>query len=158
MVAYVLITGAGVAVGVLGSFLPVLPGLGLIWISTLAYALLTGPGGLAWSVLALSLGLAVGGTIAAVRIPVRSQASGRGLGVVLGVVGFFAVPVIGAPLGFASGIYLSRYRATRDATGAWRSTVTTLRALGKAALVQGLFGLAMALLWLVLVLAETFSG
>lgn len=158
MVAYVLITGAGVAVGLLGSFLPVLPGLGLIWVSTLAYALLTEPMWLDWVAVALSLALAVGGTTAAIRIPVRSQTSGRGLGLALGIAGFFIVPVVGAPMGFAAGVWLSRYRTSRDSVEAWRSTTRTLRALGRAAIVQGLFGMAMAIVWLGLVLADALSG
>ncbi len=53
---------------------------------------------------------------------------------------------------------MTRYRATRDPAEAWRSTTGTLRALGRAAIVQGLFGAAMAALWLVLVLANAVNG
>ena len=66
---------------------------------------------------------------------------------------FFVVPVVGLPLGGAAGVYLGERARTGDRTLAWRSTTATLRAFGAAALLQLAAAVAMALTWLVWVLA-----
>ena len=56
-------------------------------------------------------------------------------GAVLGVVGFFVVPVIGLPLGFVTGIYLVELqRLGRER--AWPATKAALRAVGLAILIE----------------------
>jgi uncharacterized protein YqgC (DUF456 family) len=58
------------------------------------------------------------------------------VGGVLGVVGFFVIPVIGLPLLFVLGVYLAEQLRLRDRRRAWRSTQAALRATGVTILVE----------------------
>ncbi len=52
----------------------------------------------------------------------------------LGVVGFFVVPVLGLPLGFVLGVFLGELAAASEVPDprprAWRSTVVALKNVG----------------------------
>lgn len=148
-----LLVGLAIAVGVAGTLLPILPGLGLIWIAALVFGILEGFGIAGWTAMVIITGLAIAGTAAAIRVPQRAAAAGgiswKGqlLAVALAIVGFFVVPVVGAPIGFVAGVYLvARQQAS---TRAWEVTKSTLRALLVAAGLQFVAGLAMALTWVV---------
>ncbi len=146
-----LLVGLAVAIGLLGTLLPILPGLGLIWAATVAYGLLEGFGAVGWAAIAVITGLLIGGMAAGIRIPQKAAAAG-GIGWVgqvfavgLAIAGFFVIPVLGAPIGFVAGVYLAAWRRDREA--AWSTTVSTLWALLKAAGVQFAAGIAMAMTW-----------
>jgi hypothetical protein len=51
------------------------------------------------------------------------------------VFGFFAVPVVGALVGFPLGVYLAE-RARVGSAGAWPSTREALRAVGVSILIE----------------------
>jgi uncharacterized membrane protein len=69
------------------------------------------------------------------------------LGALLGIVGFFVVPVIGLVLGFVLGVYLAELRRVgRDM--AWPSTVSAVKAVGLSLLVELVAGLLAAATWL----------
>ena len=72
---------------------------------------------------------------------------GQLLAVVLAVVGFFVIPVIGAPLGFALGILVAAFIQARSVGAAWAATVATLKGMLLASGVQLAAGLAMAFIW-----------
>ena len=57
-------------------------------------------------------------------------------GGLLGIVGFFVVPVIGLPLGFVLGIFLAELARTDGMPAAWASTVEALKATGLSVLVE----------------------
>jgi uncharacterized protein len=138
------------AVGAVGTVVPLVPGLGLVWAAGLLYGLERGfaGGDVAWFVVMTAL--AVGGTVAGWVVPhrrARGSGAGRGsvwLGVTGAVVGFFVVPVVGLALGGVAGIYLGEHLRTRDAAQAWLATRATLVGFGVAALVQ--FGMALAMI------------
>jgi uncharacterized protein YqgC (DUF456 family) len=158
-------TGAAVlaalamAVGLVGTVVPVLPGLGLVWLGALAYGLLAGFGTLGWLVMVVVTALAVLGTVAGVALPKRradSAGAARAslwLGAVAAVVGFFVVPVVGLPLGGALGIFVGELVRNGDGRAARRVTWATLVGFGLAAMVQFACGLAMIGAWLVWVVA-----
>jgi uncharacterized protein len=57
------------------------------------------------------------------------------LGGLVGIVGFFVVPVVGLPLGFVLGIYLAELqRVGRE--NAWPATKHALAAVGLALLIE----------------------
>ena len=147
------------AVGVVGTVVPLVPGIGLVLAAAVGYGLVEGFGTVGVVAMVVISALAVGGTVAGVVLPGRAAgrtgASRRSLviGVVGAVAGFFVVPVVGLPLGGAAGVYLGERARTGDRTLAWRSTTATLRAFGAAALLQLAAAIAMALTWLVWVLA-----
>lgn len=148
-----LLVGTAVAVGILGTLVPVVPGIGLVWTAALIYGILEGFGLVGWMAMAVITGLAVAGLYASVRVPQRAASIGgiplRGqlFAVGLAVVGFFAIPVVGAAVGFVAGIYLVARR--RDPTRAGAVTVATLRAMLLAAGLQFVAAMGMGLTWLV---------
>jgi uncharacterized protein len=146
-----LLVGLAVAIGLIGTLLPILPGLGLIWAATVAYGLLEGFGAVGWAAIIVITGLLVAGLFSAIRMPQKAATAG-GIGwagqvfaVGLAIVGFFVIPVVGAAVGFVGGVYLAAWRGNRQT--AWSTTVRTLRALLVAAGVQFVTGIAMAVTW-----------
>jgi uncharacterized protein YqgC (DUF456 family) len=73
------------------------------------------------------------------------------LGAVLGVVGFFVIPVVGLVVGFVLGVYLSELRRLGP-DRAWPATRAALTAVGLSMLIELLASLAAALTWAVGVL------
>lgn len=143
------------AIGLLGTLLPILPGLLLMWGAGLLYGLSTGFGPVAWVAVAAMTVVVLGAGWLAIRVPVkRTSAAGVGIGaqllaLALAVVGFFAIPVVGAAAGFVAGIYLARLATTRDRTQAWNSTKAALVALWHAAAIQFGAGVLVILIWIV---------
>ena len=134
------IAGLVILVGIVGIVLPVLPGLLLIAAALVGWAAYVG-GTVAWTVallgvLVLGLGalvkyLIAGRHLRSKGVPNRTLVVGG----LLGIVGFFVVPVIGLPLGFVLGTYLAELqRVGRDL--AWSSTRHALTAVGLALLVE----------------------
>jgi uncharacterized protein YqgC (DUF456 family) len=64
------------------------------------------------------------------------------------VVGFFAIPVIGAPVGGVLGIYLAELARLRDGGRAWASTRVALVAIGIGMLIELTAGVLMIGVWL----------
>lgn len=151
-----LAVGAAMAVGIAGTVIPVLPGLVLVWGAALLYGLASGFGWTGWAAMTLITALGVTGLVAAVRIPHRSAASigrsGQLLGLALAVAGFFLVPVVGAPVGFAVGVLLAAWWRSREWPVAWAGTRVTIKALLAASGVQLACGVGMAAVWGVWVL------
>jgi uncharacterized protein YqgC (DUF456 family) len=48
-------------------------------------------------------------------------------GGVLGIIGFFVIPVVGLVIGFVLGVYLAELATRRDQKAAWTSTVHALK-------------------------------
>lgn len=148
------LVGCAVAVGIAGTLLPLVPGLGLIWLAVLAYGLIEGFGVNGWLAMTVITAWLAFGAIAGVRVPQRAAAAGgigwRGqlLAFGLAALGFFLIPVVGAPLGFVGGVYLIARRGA-DPGRAWATTRRTLRALVTAAAVQFGSAIGMAATWLV---------
>ncbi len=149
-----------ILVGIVGTIVPVIPGLLLSWAGILAYALTRGFGVVGWIVMAIVTALLGVGTYCGFRIPQRDAAA---IGVTkkeqlfalaVGIVGFFVVPIVGLPLGFVVGVYAARRYVTGDATTSWESTLTIVGSLLKAAWVQALFGMAMGAVWAVWVIVR----
>ena len=148
-----LVVGLVILVGLVGIVLPVLPGSVLILGAVLGWAVHEGSG-LAWLVFAVVTTLLVVGAVVKYVVPGRGLRSsgvpGRSilLGGLLGIVGFFVVPVVGLVLGFVAGVYLAEVgRVGRDL--AWPSTLAALRAVGLSVLVELIAGLLAAGTWLV---------
>lgn len=147
------------AVGVAGTVVPLVPGLGVVVAGAALYGLSAGFGGVGVVAMVVIVAVGVAGTVAGLVLPAR--AAGRAgakrgslaLGLVGAVVGFFVVPVVGLPLGGVVGVYLGELRRTGDGHAAWRTTRSTLRVLGVSALVQLGAGIAMVLTWAGWVLA-----
>lgn len=137
-----LVVALVVLVGLFGVVVQVLPGALLVLGAVAVWGVVTG-GAVGWTVLAVTV---VATAVAAVakyllagRYLVRSGVRNRTLlwGGVLGVVGFFVIPVVGLPVGFVGGVYLAeRLLAHRAHPDAWRATVAALKATGLSILVE----------------------
>lgn len=148
-----LLVGLAVLVGLVGIVVPVLPGSILILGAVLVWAAASATA-VGWVVFALVTTLLVVGGIVKYAVP------GRGLktagvpsrtlvaGGLLGIVGFFVIPVVGLVVGFVLGIYLAELqRVGLDA--AWPSTRAALKAAGLSLLIELAAGLLAAAAWLV---------
>jgi uncharacterized protein len=144
------LAGLIIAIGLAGVVVPFLPGLPLVWGGVLLWAL-GRHDGVGWVTLAVATLLLVAGTVAKYLIPGRRL---REAGVpnstllaggVLGVVGFFVVPVVGLVLGFVLGVYLAE--RVRNGAAAGASTRRALAAVGWSTALELLAGLLIAATW-----------
>ena len=148
-----LIAGVAIAVGVVGVVVPVVPGLLLSWAGVLLWAVLgEGDAAVRWLTMGVVTAVALLGALIKYMVPGRrlKQAgvpnSALLAGGVLGVIGFFVVPVIGLPIGFVLGIYLVE-RMRLGPGRAWPSTREALSATGLAMLIEFTTALAVAVIW-----------
>jgi uncharacterized protein YqgC (DUF456 family) len=156
--AVTVISGLAILVGVLGVMIPVLPGLLLCWLGVLFWALLGDANAGRWAVLGFATAVAVAGTVVkylwpgkrlkTTGVPTSSLLAGG----VLGVIGFFVVPVVGLVLGFVLGIWLAE-RVRLGAGRAWPSTKQALAAVGLSMLVEFAAALGIAVVWVLGLLA-----
>jgi uncharacterized protein YqgC (DUF456 family) len=147
-----LLVGLAVLVGLVGIVVPVLPGSILILGAVLLWAVQSSTS-TGWVVFAVATTFLVLGGIVKYVVPGRGlKAAGVPnrtlvLGGVLGIVGFFVVPVVGLVLGFVLGVYLAELqRVGRDR--AWPSTRAALTAAGLSMLIELTAGLLAAATWL----------
>ena len=146
------------AVGLVGVVLPVLPGLLLVWAGVLLWASEEGTA-LGWGVLAAATAVLLGSQVVKYLVPGRRLRSAgvptRTLlaGAVLGVVGFFAVPVVGLLLGFVLGVWLAELTHLRSARPAWASTVHAIKAVVLSTAIELSAGFVVVAGWAVAALA-----
>ncbi|MGK8520992.1 DUF456 domain-containing protein [Nocardia asteroides] len=155
---YTLLAGLAILVGLVGIVVPILPGVILIFGAIAVWAFLTG-GATAWTVLAISTLLLLLSGIVKYTWPGRKMkdagVSNRAvfLGAVLGVIGFFVIPVVGLFVGFVLGVYVSELQRLRVNQQAWQATVHALKGVGLSILIE-LFGALLATgVWIVGVFA-----
>jgi uncharacterized protein len=148
------VVGLIMLVGLVGIVVPLLPGLLLVWAAVLVWAIAT-QAPAAWVVLGIATILALLGTLLQYLLPGRRMAragvtsSSTVAGVVLGIVGFFVIPVVGAFLGFALGIYLAERIKLGTHAAAWPSTKHALKAIALSMGIELLTGLAIITAWLI---------
>lgn len=159
MSGLVLALGLVMAVGAVGTVVPLVPGLSLIWAAGLVYGIDRGFGAGGAVAFAAMTALAIAALLAGYLVPKR-RASGAGaasasvwFGVACALVGFFVVPVVGLPLGGVLGMYVGEHVRTGDRVAAWRATRATITGFGIAALLELAAALAMIAVWVVWVLA-----
>ncbi len=152
-----ILAGVMIVVGLAGIVLPVLPGLLLCWAGVAVWALSL-RSTTAWSILAAATAIMVIGSVVKYLVPGKRMRdagvpwSTLGLGSLLGILGFFVIPVLGLFIGFVAGIYLAERIRLDDNSLAWPSTVAALKAVGISMIIEMLSGLLIALSWVVGVL------
>ena len=151
-----ILCGVVMVVGVCGVIVPLVPGLALCWAGVLVWAIFgDGEGVGRWVVLAVATVITLIGTVIKYLWPGRNLKR-TGVpnlsllaGGVLGIVGFFVVPVVGLVLGFVLGLWLAEWARLGDARLAWPSTKQALRAVGLALLVELAAALSVTGVWLI---------
>ena len=122
------LVGLTILVGLVGVVVQILPGLFLVAAAVIVGGIVTG-GPVGWTVVAVAVlapGLAfVGEYLLAGRHLKRAGVpfSTMVVGGLLGIVGFFVIPVVGLVIGFVVGVVLAEWLRSRDHRTAWRSTV-----------------------------------
>jgi uncharacterized protein len=148
-----IIAGIAITLGVVGVVIPVIPGLLLGWLGVLVWAVFgDATGSLKWVVLVVATLVAALGALIKYLVPGRRLKS-AGIpntallaGGVLGLVGFFVVPVVGLILGFVLGVWLVELSRV-GSDQAWTSTKKALGAAGLAMLIEFTAALGVAVVW-----------
>ncbi|MDF0531583.1 DUF456 family protein [Tsukamurella sp. 8F] len=146
------VVGLVILVGLVGVVVPVLPGSILIAAAVLVWAAIVG--GTAWWVLAAAaLAIVVAGAakyLVAGRSMTETGVHRAALlvGGLLGIVGFFVVPVVGLVLGFVLGVWATESARLGDARAGWRAAVAATKAVGIAMLIELAGALVAAGTWL----------
>lgn len=147
-----LLVAVVIAVGLVGIVVPILPGSILVWAAILVWAWSVGTAP-AWTALGVATALLAAGVVVKYVVPGRRlqlagvPSSTQWVGVVLGVVGFFVVPVLGLFLGFVLGVYLAELRRIGRAR-AWPSTVHSLKAVGLSILIELTAAVLATVVWI----------
>jgi uncharacterized protein YqgC (DUF456 family) len=151
------LAGVAIFVGIIGIVVPILPGAILSLAAILVWAIVVhSPGG--WIVFAIC-GVLIGASQVVKYVVPERRLREAGVprrsmffGVVLGIVGFFLIPVVGMFVGFPIGVYLSEAQRLRTHAEAWTSTKHALRETGVSILIE-LLGTSLAAgVWLSAVL------
>lgn len=147
-----ILVGLAIAVGLVGVVVPVLPGSLLVLGAILVWALVVGST-TGWVVFGIAAAFIVVGTVVKYAVPGRRMrrdgivTSTLFAGALVGVVGFFVIPVVGLVVGFVLGVYLAERRRLGSHDRAWPSTVAALKGVGLSILIEFLASLAAALTW-----------
>jgi uncharacterized protein YqgC (DUF456 family) len=146
------VAGLLIILGLAGVVVPVIPGLLLVWAGVLVWFLDDRDAARMSVLIAVTLVLALG-TVVKYLVPgKRLREAGVpwgtiALGGLLGIVGFFVVPVIGLVLGFVLGVWLGEMMRLGDSGPAWRSTRHAVVAVGLSILIELAAGLVATAIW-----------
>ncbi len=121
-----------IAIGLVGILVPLLPGSILVFgaIAVWAFVTQTVAG---WVTLGLAAAVLVAALVVKYLWPMKRMRSADVnttsllAGGVLGIIGFFVVPVLGLVLGFVLGVYLAELAKRRNQRRAWASTVHAIK-------------------------------
>ena len=153
MSATELVVGVLLLIGLVGVVVPVIPGLLLILGGLLLWAVdLNSSTG--WFVLAVAVAFLALGTVVKYVVPGRRLKSAGVprstlvIGGLLGIVGFFVIPVVGLFIGFVLGVYAAERRRL-GATAAGPATRQALMAVGLSILIELTASLLAVATWVV---------
>jgi uncharacterized protein len=142
-----------ILLGLAGIVVPILPGTVIIGAAVIGWAAFTG-GEAAWIAAGIAVALLVIGALVKFAVPHRRlrdvgvPTSTIVIGGILGIVGFFAIPVIGLFIGFIGGVWLAEARRL-GARNARPSTKSAIGAVGLSILIELAFGLLATAVFLV---------
>jgi uncharacterized protein YqgC (DUF456 family) len=141
-----------IAVGLIGIVVPLLPGILLVYAAILVWALVE-HNVTSWVTLAVVTVLIGATTLTKYMWPMkRMRAADVGTltllaGAVLGIVGFFVIPVVGLVIGFVLGVYLAERANRRDQRIAWVATKHALKGVALSVGVELAGGLLATMAW-----------
>ena len=142
----------GIAVGLVGVVVPVVPGALLVWAAILVWGFDVASA-VGWGVVTAATALIAGGQVVKYTIPGR-QLRTRGvpsrslvIGGLIAIVGFFLVPLVGLLMGFVVGVYASELQRVGPRM-AWPSTTAALRAAGVSMLLELTSALLATTVWI----------
>jgi len=145
--------GLTMAIGLVGTLIPVLPGLVLVWIAGLTWAVLDGADKTHWIIFSVMTLVFLIGVGLSFYIPAKSTKDESApkwtflVASVFSIIGFFVIPIVGLALGFIFGVFICQLANSREFHRALRATGSTLKALGLVSLVHCACGIAIATTW-----------
>jgi uncharacterized protein YqgC (DUF456 family) len=123
----IVLVALAIAVGIIGIVLPLLPGTLLVFGAIAVWAFVEDDV-TAWVTLGVVVVVLAAATLVKYMWPARRMRAADVrtwslvAGAVLGIVGFFVIPVLGLVIGFVLGVYLAELAKRRDQRIAWTST------------------------------------
>lgn len=151
------LVGIAIFVGIVGIVVPILPGAILSLAAILVWSIVE-RSAIGWVVFAIAVVLIGASQVVKYVVPERRLREAgvprRSMifGILLGIVGFFVIPVVGMFIGFPIGVYLSELQRQRDHALAWTSTKHALRETGVSILIELVGTSLAAAVWLIAVL------
>jgi uncharacterized protein YqgC (DUF456 family) len=152
----IVLVALAIAVGLVGILVPLLPGTVLVFGAILVWALFERTT-IAWVTLGIVAALLAATLLIKYLWPMRRMKSADVgtlslvAGAVLGIIGFFVVPVLGLVIGFVLGVYLAELAKRRDQRVAWTSTVHAIKGVALSVGVELAGGLLATVAWVVAV-------
>jgi uncharacterized protein YqgC (DUF456 family) len=123
----IVLVALAIAVGLVGVVVPLLPGTLLVFGAIAVWAFVEN-NVTAWVTLGVATLLLAAATLIKYLWPMRRMRAADvrtlslAVGAVLGIIGFFVIPVLGLVIGFVLGVYLAELANRRDQRVAWTST------------------------------------
>ncbi len=148
-----IVVALAILIGLAGAVVQVIPGGLVVGGAVVVWGVVTG-GTTGWTTAAFALLLTLTGIVLkyliAGRYLRRRGVPNRSLvvGALLGVVGFFVIPVVGLFIGFIGGTYLSELHRLRDERAARTATGHAMKATGISILVELAAALLTTVAWL----------
>ena len=147
-----LLIALAIAVGLVGIVVPLLPGMLLVYSAILVWAVVEHTAA-SWVTLAIVTVVVAAATTVKYLWPVRRMrraevpTSALLVGGLLGVAGFFVIPVFGLVIGFVLVVYLAELTRKRDSRRAWTSTVHAVKGVALSMGVELAGALAASVVW-----------
>jgi uncharacterized protein len=154
----IVLVALAIAVGLIGVVVPLIPGTLLVFGAIAVWALVERTT-VAWVTLGVVAAVLAVTLLIKYLWPMRRMRSADVstlslvAGGVLGVIGFFVIPVLGLPLGFVLGVYLAELTHRRSQRLAWASTVHAVKGVALSVGVELVGGLLATVVWMVAVVA-----
>lgn len=147
-----LLVAVVIAVGLVGILVPLLPGSILIFAAIGVWAYVVGTA-VAWVTFGLATAILGAALLVKYLWPMkrmrRADVGGWSLfaGGVLGIVGFFVIPVVGLVVGFVLGVFLAELTLRGNSRLAWASTVHALKGVALSVGVELAGALLATVVW-----------
>jgi uncharacterized protein YqgC (DUF456 family) len=154
----IILVALAIAIGLVGVVVPLLPGTLLVFGAIAAWAFFERTT-TAWVTLGIVAAVLAVTLLIKYVWPMRRMRSADVstlslvAGGVLGIIGFFVIPVLGLPLGFVLGVYLAELANRRSQRLAWTSTVHAVKGVALSVGVELVGGLLATVVWVVAVVA-----
>ena len=153
----IVLTALAIAVGLVGILVPLLPGTLLIYGAIAVWALIERTT-TSWVVLGVVTVLTGAGLLVKYLWPVRRMRAAEvggwtlAAGAVLGIIGFFVIPVVGLVVGFVVGVFVAELIGRRDRRRAWVATVHAVKGVALSVGVELAAALLATAVWVIGVL------
>ncbi|GAB7067478.1 DUF456 domain-containing protein [Mycobacterium hodleri] len=152
-----LLVAVAIAVGLVGILVPLIPGSILIFAAVGVWAYVEGTT-IAWVTFGVAAAILASALLVKYLWPMkRMRRADVGTwslfaGAVLGIVGFFVIPVVGLVVGFVLGVFLAELTLRGNSRLAWASTVHAMKGVALSVGVELAGALLATMVWVVGVL------